>query len=290
MNSIVSFPLAPLDEEEIRNTVQIALQEDIGTGDITAELVPEQQLCEANIFTRNSGCFCGIPWGSESFRQVDSAIQVDWHVSDGDSVAVNQSVASLSGRTRSLLTAERTVLNFLQLLSGTATAAALATQELKGTGTMALDTRKTIPGLRVAQKYAVRVGGAGNHRIGLYDACLIKENHISAVGGIETAVSLAKQHHPNSFVEIEIESLDQLDEATRAKPDRIMLDNFTPNQMKRAVSRVAGRVQLEASGGINLTNLKSVAATGVEFISLGSLTKAVEPLDLSMRIRRSWMP
>ena len=287
---MTSFPSAPLDDEEVRKTVQVALQEDIGTGDITADLVSEEQLCEADIITRSSGCFCGRPWAREIFCQVDSAIQVSWEVSDGDSVEVNQRVASILGRTRSLLTAERTVLNFLQLLSGTATAAALAAQALSGTPTIVIDTRKTIPGLRVAQKYAIRVGGADNHRQGLYDAYLIKENHISTAGGIETAVSLARQKDPNAFVEIEVEDFDQLDEAVRAKPDRIMLDNFTPDQIKRAMSRVDGRVQLEASGGIAVANLKPIAETGVDFVSMGSLTKEVHPLDLSMRIKRSWMP
>ena len=264
--------------------VLAALKEDVGTGDITAAIIPEDHRSHAVIITRNEGRFCGIPWGDATVTAVDSRIRVDWHVEDGDRVVPGQRIAGLVGLTRSLVTAERTLLNFLQLLSGTASTAARAAHEVEHTHMQVLDTRKTIPGLRAAQKYAVACGGASNHRHGLFDAVLLKENHLKAAGGIRSAASRAKLLHPGKMLEVEVEDLAQLQEAITAKVDRVLLDNFDLPGLRAAVALAGGRVKLEASGGWSLRDLREVAATGVDCISMGSLTKAIVPMDLSMRI------
>ena len=266
--------------------VRAALAEDVGDGDITAELIDAQATAHAEVISRMAGIFCGEPWVNETCRQVDSAIQTIWHVHDGESISPNQKLFELYGPARGLLTAERTMLNFVQLLSGTATAAhacVARVARVDGTTTEILDTRKTLPGLRAAQKYAVAIGGARNHRMGLYDAFLIKENHISAAGGISNAIRTARRNHPDKPVEIEVENLDELHGAIGAAPDIIMLDNFSLDDMNMAVRLNNNSAKLEASGGLSIDDLEAVAATGVDYISIGEITKRVDPLDLSMR-------
>lgn len=267
----------------IVSNVKTALQEDIGAGDITAELIPTNELAFANVISRESAVIAGQAWVNEVFNQVDPEVIVDWKVKDGDSVEPNQILFTLSGRSRSLLTGERAALNFLQTLSGTASVAAQYAQRVATTNVRLLDTRKTIPGLRIAQKYAVTCGGCYNHRMGLYDAFLIKENHIMACGGIEAAITTAKQNHPGKAIEVEVENFNELRQALEAGANIIMLDNFTPEQMREAVSEVAGRAKLEASGNITDETLVSFAETGVDYISIGALTKHCKAIDLSMR-------
>lgn len=268
----------------IVSNVSAAIAEDIGSGDITAELIPAQEQAEARIITREFAVIAGSAWVDEVFRQVDPDVKVSWLVNDGDRVEPNQVLFTLKGRSRSLLTGERAALNFLQTLSGTATLAAQYAQRVANTPVRLLDTRKTIPGLRLAQKYAVTCGGCFNHRIGLYDAFLIKENHILASGGIIPAVNTAKSNHPGKPVEVEVESFDELNQALEAGADIIMLDNFTPAQMVEAVAHVAGRAKLEASGNITDETLLDYAKTGVDYISIGALTKHCRAIDLSMRL------
>jgi len=263
--------------------VAAALAEDVGTGDITAALVAPEARAHATVITRERAIFCGRPWADETCRQVDPNIALDWRVADGDAIEAEQALVVLDGRARSLLTAERTMLNFLQLLSGTATAAHRYADAVRGTRVRVLDTRKTLPGLRIAQKYAVRCGGCYNHRIGLYDAFLIKENHISAAGSIAAAVSRARASAPAMSIEVEVETLDQLRAALVANVDVIMLDNFDLAGMREAVRMNQGQAKLEASGGVNFETLRTIAATGVDYISVGELTKKVQPIDLSMR-------
>ena len=267
-------------------SVKAALAEDIKDGDITAQLIPIDKQAEATIITRENCVVAGVEWVDEVFRQFDPEVEVIWHVRDGDHAAVNSSLFSLKGSARSLLTGERTALNFLQLLSGTATISAYYAQLVEGTGVRLLDTRKTIPGLRTAQKYAVSCGGCHNHRIGLYDAFLIKENHIAACGGIQQAINTAKLQSPGKPVEVEVESLDELAEALEAGANIIMLDNFSNENLRNAVATNKGLgrpAKLEASGGITNKTLRSIAETGVDFISIGALTKDCKAVDLSMR-------
>ena len=284
MNRQTNAPLTTLFAD-IEATVTRALEEDIGDGDVTAMLVPETQAGLARVITREQAVICGRAWVDEVARQVDRDIVIEWHVADGQEVQPGTLLFSAQGRARSLLTAERSMLNFLQLLSGTATATAHLVRLLEGTRTRLLDTRKTIPGLRTAQKYAVLAGGGENHRLGLFDAYLIKENHIAAAGGIELAVAAARRLRPGLKVEVEVENLQQLDQAIAAGAEMIMLDNFNLALMREAVVRTAGRAALEASGGLEAGQLRAVAETGVDFISVGALTKHVRAIDLSMRLQ-----
>ena len=271
-------------QHDVAATVKTALAEDVGTGDITAELIPAERQASARVITREDAVICGVAWVDEVFRQVDSHIKVKWHCQDGDRVIANQTLFELEGPARALLTGERAALNFLQLLSGVATKCAWYAKQVEGTGVKLLDTRKTIPGLRTAQKYAVTCGGCHNHRIALYDAFLIKENHIAACGSISAAVSAANRNHPNMPVEVEVETLDQLKEALATRAEVIMLDNFTLPAMREGVAINAGRTRLEASGGVSESTLRAIAETGVDYISIGTLTKDCKAIDLSMRL------
>ena len=272
----------------IARTVRAALDEDVGSGDLTAQLIPSDRVSKATVITREDATLCGQAWFDEVFRQVDSKVQVSWKTADGDRVRANQLLCELSGPARALLTGERTALNFLQALSGTATATSRYVEALEGTQCRVLDTRKTIPGLRLAQKYAVRCGGGTNHRIGLFDAILVKENHIAAAGSIPAAVAEARKLSSKVMLEVEVENLDQLQQALDARVDRILLDNFSYEQMRTAVSITRAHkntgIELEASGNMSLESLRAVAETGVDFISVGGLTKHVKAVDLSMRV------
>lgn len=269
---------------EIQANVRDALAEDVGSGDITAQLIPAERDASARIITRENATIAGTAWVDEVFRQVDSRVQVKWQVSDGEQVSADQTLFTLEGPARALLTGERSALNFLQLLSGTASRARHYADLVEGTGVKLLDTRKTLPGLRLAQKYAITCGGCHNHRIGLYDAFLIKENHIAACGGIAQAIAAAHQIAPGKPVEIEVEDLDELRQALDAGADIVMLDELSLDDMRTAVTLTAGRAKLEASGGITETTLRTIAETGVDYISIGTLTKDVKALDLSMRL------
>ncbi len=271
------------DADTVKRNVATALAEDVGSGDLSADLIDEKAHARARIVTREPGVFCGQPWAVETCRQVDPAIRLDWRVDDGAAIETEDALVDLAGPARSLLTVERTVLNFLQLLSGTATRTRRFVDAVAGTEAVILDTRKTLPGLRVAQKYAVRVGGGQNHRMGLYDALLLKENHIAAAGGIAAAVYQARGCHPGMPVEVEVEDQRELADAIATGVDRILLDNFSIADLHAAVAATAARVPLEASGGITLDNVAEVARSGVDYISVGELTKNVAPLDLSMR-------
>jgi nicotinate-nucleotide pyrophosphorylase (carboxylating) len=273
-----------LTDTDVQDNVRAALAEDIGSGDITAALIPASAMATARVITREDGILCGRAWVDAVFAAVDPSLQPDWAAADGDRIAANSTLFTVRGPARGLLTAERSALNFLQLLSGTATRCHHYASLVAGTGVRLLDTRKTIPGLRNAQKYAVRCGGCHNHRMGLYDAFLIKENHISACGGIAAAVRAARSVAADKPVEVEVESLDELQQALSAGADRVMLDNFSLQDMRDAVAVVARRLELEASGNITEANLRSVAETGVDFISIGALTKDTRALDLSMRL------
>ncbi|MEK7991996.1 MAG: carboxylating nicotinate-nucleotide diphosphorylase [Thiotrichaceae bacterium] len=267
----------------ITEIVRYALEEDIGIGDITAQLVPKHQQATAQVITREDMIICGIAWFDEAFKQLDETIKIKWFVEDGDEVIVNQTLCELEGNARSLLTGERTALNFLQLLSATATQTQRYVQQIKHTETFVLDTRKTIPHLRTAQKYAVTCGGGSNHRIGLFDAFLIKENHIMAAGSIQKAVTKARQV-ANLPVQIEVENIDEVQQALDASAERLLLDNFDLDMLREAVQLVDGRAKLEASGGINLNTIQAIAETGVDFVSIGAITKDIKAIDLSMRI------
>lgn len=268
---------------DIRETVTAALKEDVGSGDLTAALIQADCRGRARVICRELAVICGTAWFDEVYRQLDLAVQVDWLVRDGDQVIADQPLCTVEGPARALLTGERTALNFLQTLSGTATAAKRFADTVAGTGTQVLDTRKTIPGLRRAQKYAIRCGGGKNHRIGLYDAILIKENHIMASGSIEGAVRRARELAPEVLVEVEVENLEELRSALACNPDVIMLDNFDLAAVREAVAAARGLVKLEVSGNITLERIKAIAATGVDYVSVGSLTKDVKAIDLSMR-------
>jgi len=268
---------------DLQANVSAALLEDVGDGDITARLIPAEELASAAIITREDAIICGIDWVNEVARQVDPTIAIDWMVADGQQAEANQLLFQAYGNARSLLTFERCALNFLQCLSGTASIAHYYAGLVADTQVKLLDTRKTIPGLRKAQKYAVACGQCYNHRIGLYDAFLIKENHIAACGGISQAIATARGQEPAKPVEVEVESMDELQQALDAGADRIMLDNFTLREMREAVELCAGRAELEASGGITEQTLRPIAETGVDYISIGALTKDCRAIDLSMR-------
>ena len=270
----------------LRESVRAALAEDVGTGDLTAALVPAHQRAHGRVISRQSAVLCGQDWFEEVFRQLDPAIGVRWQVVEGARAEANAVLCEVDGPARAVLTGERTALNFLQTLSGTATVARRYADAVAGTKARILDTRKTIPGLRLAQKYAVRTGGGHNHRIGLYDGILIKENHVVAAGSITNAVGEARRQRAGVLVEVEVESLDQAAEAFAAGADRLLLDNFTPEKMRAAVAlrdRTAPRITLEASGGVTPDTVRQIADTGVDFISIGDLTKNLRAVDLSMR-------
>jgi len=267
----------------IRQDVARALEEDIGTGDLSALLVPEEAQAEARVITREHMHLAGSPWFDEVFDQVDPRIEVHWAARDGDHLAPGALLCTLRGPARGILSGERAGLNFIQTLSATATRTHKFVRAVHGTRARILDTRKTLPGLRQAQKYAVTCGGGWNHRMGLYDAILIKENHIAAAGGITPAVVHARHQSPGVLIEVEVETMEQLEEALMAGVPRILLDNFDLEQLRAAVSLTAGRAELEASGGVNLETVRAIAETGVDFISIGSLTKDIQAIDLSMR-------
>ena len=267
----------------IRAGVRQALEEDLGHGDCTAHLVPENRELHTRVICREVAVLAGTAWFDETFAQLDDSITVEWTLRDGGRMAPGQEVCRLHGPARAILSGERTALNFLQSLSGTATRTRQYVDAIAGTGAVILDTRKTIPGLRLAQKYAVLCGGGSNHRIGLYDAILVKENHISAAGSISAAVGEAKRRYPDLLLEVEVETLDQLEEAYRAGAQRVLLDNFPRERLLEAVGRYKGRIGLEASGGIELDTIRYVAETGVDFISTGDITKSVRAVDFSMR-------
>ena len=272
----------------ISQLVTLALDEDLNyqsaeQGDITAQLIPQAEQANAKVITREDCIFCGKDLIIEVFKQVDPSVVVNICVNDGDFVSANSTLFTASGSARAILTAERTALNFVQTLSGTATTTSKYVKELSGTNTQLLDTRKTIPGLRALQKYAVKCGGGANHRIGLFDAFLIKENHIAACGGINNAVTQAKLNHADKSIEVEVESFDELEQAINAGADIIMLDNFNPAQIRQAVSITNKRAKLEVSGNMTLETLKAYSQAGVDFISSGALTKNLQSIDLSMR-------
>lgn len=270
--------------DEIIDNVRVALAEDVGTGDITAQLIAGDQQAHARVITREDATICGVAWVDEVFRQIDPNVEVIWHVQDGQQVSANDLLFELRGSARALLTGERTALNFMQTLSAVATRCRYFSSKVEDLPVKLLDTRKTIPGLRLAQKYAVTCGGCHNHRIGLYDVFLIKENHITACGGIAQAVSKAREIAPQKPIEIEVENLAEFTEALATSADIIMLDELSYDDMREAVKINNGKVKIEASGGINEATLRDVALTGVDFISLGTLTKNVRAIDLSMRL------
>lgn len=282
----MSIPQSLL-EQSIQLNIQQALQEDLGDGDITAMLTPEHEQATATVLSREDMILAGRPWVDALIQHFDPTVQVSWLKQDGDSVAAGETFLSLQGNARSLLSIERAALNFIQTLSAVATKTAHYVKQLEGLHTKLLDTRKTLPGLRIAQKYAVAVGGGQNHRLGLFDAFLIKENHIMAAGGIAQAIIQARQIAPNKPVEVEVETWDELNQALEAQADIVMLDNFSQQQMIDAVKHVAGRCKLEASGNITLENLARVASSGVDYISMGVLTKDLTAVDLSMRFNNN---
>jgi nicotinate-nucleotide pyrophosphorylase (carboxylating) len=266
--------------------VSRALREDIGSGDVTAALIPFQQQAKAHVLCREPAIICGAPWFDETFRQLDPAVRIEWRIAEGARAPANSILCELTGPARPILTGERTALNFLQLLSGTATITQRYVEALRGTRCRILDTRKTIPGLRSAQKYAVRCGGGTNHRLGLYDMVLIKENHIAAAGSIGAAVSAARAQSPGVRVEVEVENLDQLRLALDAQAELVLLDNFKLDTMRAAVALNRAHARpalLESSGGVTLDGVPAIAATGVDYISVGSITKNISAIDLSMR-------
>jgi nicotinate-nucleotide pyrophosphorylase (carboxylating) len=272
-----------LPEDYVQQQVALALAEDIGTGDVTAQLIPQNKLAKAKIISREHAILCGTQWVNHVFKQLDSGINIEWYYKDGDTIQPDLELCHMHGSARHLLSGERTALNFLQTLSATATQANEYVKAVMDTGCRILDTRKTIPGLRLAQKYAVRCGGADNHRTGLYDMILIKENHISAAGTIQAAVGAARQLSPTIPIEVEVENLVQLQQALTAKVDRILLDNMDIVTLKQAVELCAKRIPLEASGGVDLQTVRKIAETGVDYISIGSITKHIRAIDLSMR-------
>ena len=278
MNSAI--PHAPVDAAEIARIIQ----EDLGSGDLTALIVPESARAESSVITREDMVLCGRTWFDAVFKQIDPSVRIAWLADEGVQVAAGGLLCTLAGPARALLTGERTALNLLQTLSATATLSRKYAREAEGTGLTVLDTRKTIPGLRMAEKYAVRCGGCSNHRFGLYDGILIKENHILAAGSIALAVRKAQELGVDVLIEVEVESLDELNQALEAGAKRILLDNFTLNRMCDAVKLNAGRAKLEVSGNVGLDNIKAIAATGVDYVSVGALTKNVQAVDLSMRI------
>ena len=271
--------------DNIAFSVQQALKEDIGTGDVTADLIAEDSQSKATVICREDAVLSGCAWFNEVFKQVDPSVKVEWHFKDGDNVPANAILCNLSGSSRSLLTGERTGLNFVQTLSATATATYQFVKLIKGTKADILDTRKTLPGLRLAQKYAVTCGGGANHRVGLYDMILIKENHIMAAGSITKAIANARSLHPSIKIEVETETLAEFEEACAADADIIMLDDFDLETMRKAVQNNPKGIPLEASGNVNLDTVVNIAETGVDRISIGGITKSVEAIDLSMRFK-----
>ncbi|MGH8146483.1 MAG: carboxylating nicotinate-nucleotide diphosphorylase [Rhodanobacteraceae bacterium] len=285
MSGAATRPTPPL-AASIRADVARALAEDVGTGDVTAALIAPDTRARARIVCREHAVLAGSPWAEECFRQLDPAVRIEWHCADGDRVTPGTELCHLEGDARALVAGERNALNFLQTLSGTASVTRSYVDAVAGTRTRILDTRKTIPGLRLAQKYAVRCGGGHNHRIGLFDAILIKENHVSAAGGIANAIRAARAAHPEVLLECEVESLDELRDAITAKADRVLLDEFSDEMLREAVAIASGRMPLEVSGSVNLERVRAIAETGVDFISIGALTKHVRAIDLSMRFER----
>lgn len=277
----MTLPLPPphVIDEDVRR----ALAEDVGDGDVTAALLPDQP-DQAYLLCKEEGVLAGQSWFEAAHRAVDPEVRIQWHAEDGDRIQAGRVLAILHGRSRALVTAERTSLNFLQTLSGTATATARFVDAVEGTGTRILDTRKTLPGLRLAQKYAVRCGGGHNHRIGLFDAVMLKENHVRAAGSISAAIASARQAQPSLPLIVEVESLDQLRETLEAGCDRILIDDFTAEMRREAVRIAAGRIPLEVSGGVDLSSVRTIAEDGVDFISIGGLTKHVHAIDLSMKL------
>ena len=275
--------LSGLPVDDIETLVSRALNEDIGTGDVTADLIARDSMAEARVISRQAAILCGCAWFDTVFQRLDESVSITWLLRDGEPVAPNQSLCQLRGHARAILTGERTALNLLQTLSATATVTHRYVEAVRDTGVKILDTRKTLPGLRTAQKYAVRCGGGINHRMGLYDGILIKENHIMAAGSIAAAIRTARRLHPNVPVEVETESLKQLQQALDAGADRILLDNFDIETMREAVALNQRKAQLEASGGVNLNTIRDIAESGVDFISVGALTKNIDAVDLSMR-------
>ncbi|WP_394183982.1 carboxylating nicotinate-nucleotide diphosphorylase [Marinomonas posidonica] len=279
--------MTPLDAqliEHIQTQVAFALKEDIGSGDITAQLIPDDQYITANLISREDAVLCGQAWANEVFKQLGNDVSLTWHQQDGDLIIADQVFLTIKGHARTILTGERTALNFIQSLSYTATVTRQYCLLVEGTALTILDTRKTIPGMRLAQKYAVTTGGGQNHRIGLYDAFLIKENHIMAAGSIPNAVAMAKQIAPGKTIEVETENLEEVAEAVNAGADIIMLDNFSYDDMRQAVQQYQGSVKFEASGNMDKQRLPEVAKTGVDFVSIGALTKHVTAIDLSLRV------
>lgn len=281
---ISDMPYAKTLRDHLVRTVRFSLEEDIGTGDITAQLIPEDQTASATVITREHGILCGREWFEEVFRQIDPTLDIVWAKQDGDNIAPNDKLVTIKGNTRAILTAERCALNFLQTLSGTATLANQYSLAVKGKDIIVLDTRKTVPCLRLAQKYATYVGGCQNHRLGLYDMFLIKENHISACGGIKEAVAKAKEVAPEKRIEVEVETLEQLQEALEQPVDVIMLDNFDAQLTAEAIKLSANRVKLEGSGNMDLEKIAQIINSHPDYVSVGNLTKHVTALDLSLRL------
>ena len=269
-------------KNEIIENVKIALHEDIGGGDVTADLVDTHTIAEATLTCRDNAILCGIDWFNEVFHQIDDTIDIKWQASDGDKIKYNQVICTLKGPVRSILTGERTAINFLQTLSAVSTNVAMFVDRIKYSKTKILDTRKTLPGLRYAQKYAVKIGGGINHRHGLYDEILIKENHILALGSIEATIKKVKEK--KLPITIEVENLKQLEIALESDVDKIMLDNFSPSNIYKAVAMAKGNIKLEASGNMTINNVHSIAGTGVDYISVGALTKNIEAIDFSMLV------
>jgi len=270
-------------KQTIHQMVNVALQEDIGSGDLTAALIASENSGKAQVIVREPAVLCGIQWFDEVYKQLDPHIEIVWHYNDGQHVDADKPICELQGSLRHLLSGERTALNFVQTLSATATAANKYAQAIDGYEVKILDTRKTLPGFRLAQKYAVRCGGCFNHRIGLFDAILIKENHIISAGSITSAVTQARKSNPGFSIEVEIENLAELNEALTVGVDRILLDNMDQQQMRQAVAITAGKAELEASGGISLSRIREIAETGIDYISVGDITKNIQSIDLSMR-------
>ena len=268
----------------IERDVRRALQEDLGSGDVTADLLPEGRAARARVITRQPAIICGQAWFDACFHLVDADVSVEWLVAEGDRVSAGQTLCHVAGRARALVSAERSALMLVSLLQAPATTTATYVEAIRGTRTRILDTRKTLPGLREAQKYAVRTGGGENHRMGLHDAILLKENHILAAGSLTSAVTLARKLHPAILLEVEVETFGELREALSAGVDRIMLDEFELEELVQAVAEVDGRVPLEVSGGVGIERVRAIAETGVDYISIGALTKHVQAIDLSMRI------
>jgi nicotinate-nucleotide pyrophosphorylase (carboxylating) len=281
---IADVPYAKTLRDHLERTVRFAIEEDIGTGDITAQLIQPDQTAKATVITREPGVLAGREWFEEVFRQIDPTVELNWKKQDGDKLAENDEILSISGNTRAILTAERTALNFLQTLCGTATIAAEYSHAVKDKDIIVLDTRKTLPGLRLAQKYATYVGGCQNHRLGLYDMFLIKENHIAGCGGIENAVIRAQEIAPDKKIEVEVESLEQLKEALDLPVDVIMLDNFNGQSTTEALKLSADKIKLESSGNMDLDKIEEVLNEHPDFVSVGKLTKHVQALDLSLRL------